>query len=465
MRILILICIATAMALLSAAGRQKTDSGDAGRPTKPTVSPEAASAVGKRGEPGLHLRTSGVRGSLDSGGYSAPAAAKSESVLIDRILRLQLETLQDAFKVAVIFPCGFETSLRRTVERDPEEFRANYQIGQFYLQHAKAEKARAYLKVARRLNAQDLDTALLLAVADLRSGGFSDASKLLRDLVSRNDNLRLRLLLGIAEEGRGKFEAAEEQFRSAAKSAPTEPNLFAWGSVLLLLGRIETAGDVFRTALAQFPRSTVLMVGLGGALYEQANVEEARKVWFQAAEVNPNASAPYLFIANTLNSSDIANLSETAEKFSALVKTAPNNPEANYAYACLLLAASGNAPANLPVPEIESMLQRAVALNPAFPEAHFKLASFYGERGQYTLAIREYRKAIECDPDLAEAHYRLGQIYMRTGDKDRAERELAQHRKLRDAHQQNIVEQDSPLLKALAMISGSAKTSCSREMH
>jgi tetratricopeptide (TPR) repeat protein len=360
------VCIMMASLLLPGQSQQKTQSGDAGR-------------AAKSGEPAPQLRTSGVRGSLDSGGYSAPAAAKQESVLIDAIMRLQLEVLGDALNLQVTPPCSIATKA---------------------------------------------------------------------------------LLLGIAEEGRDKFEAAEEQFRTAAQIAPTEQTLFAWGSALLLLGRADRARDVFTKAAAQFPRSTVLLVGRGAALYQQASVGEAMKIWLQAAELNPAASAPYTFIANSLNSSVAGSPSEAAaEKLRALVTTAPNNAQANYAYACSLLAANGPAPASQPAREIENKLQRAIALNPAFSEAHFKLASFYGQRGEYRLALHEYQKAIEGDPDLAEAHYRLGQLYMRTGDRDNAERELAQHRALRDAHQHNVGDQNIHLAKALQTLSGKAKAS------
>ena len=83
---------------------------------------------------------------------------------------------------------------------------------------------------------------------------------------------------------------------------------------------------------------------------------------------------------------------------------------------------------------IESLLKRAVRLNPQLGVAHLQLGIFYSERGDSAAAMDEYREAIRVASDdketLADAHYRLAQAYVRSGEKAKADEEFGLHRDL-----------------------------------
>lgn len=69
----------------------------------------------------------------------------------------------------------------------------------------------------------------------------------------------------------------------------------------------------------------------------------------------------------------------------------------------------------------KKMILGAVDLDPSQPEPYFAMAKTSEEEGNYTDAIKYYKKAIEAGPTFADAHYNLGQLLLKEGKKDEAE--------------------------------------------
>lgn len=321
---------------------------------------DSAAEAGKNG-PALH--SVGVKGTIDSGGYSASAAAKSQSELAGDMLRLQ----------------------RR-------------ELSAFY-----------------------------------RSSGASCSQE------GQTLDSSARIRMGLAAESQGRFDSAEEQFRLTSASSPSEQSFFAWGTALIITGHSDRAVDAFKAAVSRFPKSTALTIGLGAATYGEGDSSDALKILVRGAEMDPKNGAAYIFMARIFNNVGVETTGMQVEEMKRLVDMAPDNAEANFAYACSLKSVQKtDAPRGPQSREVEELLKRSIALEPRFADAHFQLATLYGERGEYERAIEEYRKAIEANPNLVEAHYRLGQAYLRAGQRDQAERELEIHQRLREAQNQGL---------------------------
>jgi tetratricopeptide (TPR) repeat protein len=86
---------------------------------------------------------------------------------------------------------------------------------------------------------------------------------------------------------------------------------------------------------------------------------------------------------------------------------------------------------DLDLHQIESLLKRAITLDPKLAEAHLQLGNLYSDRSQFAEAIPEYVKALEINAELADAHYRLGQAYVHTGKKDSAQEQFDVYQRLR----------------------------------
>jgi Flp pilus assembly protein TadD len=76
-------------------------------------------------------------------------------------------------------------------------------------------------------------------------------------------------------------------------------------------------------------------------------------------------------------------------------------------------------------------LEKAVALNPDFPEALQALAKVRGEERKYDEAIRLLQKVIQLQPNSESAHYALMVAYRNAGRRDDAARQKAVLDKLR----------------------------------
>jgi tetratricopeptide (TPR) repeat protein len=67
-------------------------------------------------------------------------------------------------------------------------------------------------------------------------------------------------------------------------------------------------------------------------------------------------------------------------------------------------------------------LEKAVARDPKFPEAHCNLGVQYAQLGRLQEAAAEFQRAIALDPSSSNSHYNLGLVYFQAGDVLQAER-------------------------------------------
>ena len=86
-----------------------------------------------------------------------------------------------------------------------------------------------------------------------------------------------------------------------------------------------------------------------------------------------------------------------------------------YYYAMSIWKGKRSQDPNLDLGQIESLLKKAIALEPGLAEAHLQLGNLYSDQRRYAESIPEYVRARELNPDLADAHYRLAQAYVPRG--------------------------------------------------
>jgi tetratricopeptide (TPR) repeat protein len=274
----------------------------------------------------------------------------------------------------------------------------------------------------------------------------------LRDSVARNPkDPALHHQLGDIEEKLGHPLEAVRQYQLAAELDPSEPNLFDWGAELLTHRALEPATEVFAKGNRSFPNSARILIALGVAWYARGSYDQATQCLVRASDLTPGNPTPYIFLGK-MQSVETTPPEASAERLARFAKLRPDNALANYYYAISLWKQSlehsgeqgGNVADNVrhtqPESErsarVESLLLKAVHLDPKLAAAHLQLGILYSQRGEFSRAISAYRKAIEVSPEeassesdesLAEAHYRLAQAYQRSGDKARAQEELKLH--------------------------------------
>jgi tetratricopeptide (TPR) repeat protein len=267
----------------------------------------------------------------------------------------------------------------------------------------------------------------------------------LRDAVARNPkDPALHHRLGEVEEKLNNPLEAVREYQRAAELDPSEPNLFDWGTELLTHRALEPASEVFTKGNRLFPKSARMLIALGVSSYARGSYDEATRSLVAASDLAPGNPTPYLFLGR-MQSVQTTTSKDSVERLRRFAHLQPDNALANYYYAVSLWKESVSAADSEHDTErlklVESLLQKAVHLDPKLAAAYLQLGILYSQRADFSRAISAYRKAIEVSPEevkpqfgnpqlderLDEAHYRLAQAYLRTGDKTRAQEELQVH--------------------------------------
>lgn len=278
------------------------------------------------------------------------------------------------------------------------------------------------------------DNTYELAVADAKAGRYENSRAKIRALLARQGlvpqaQAELHHLLGDVEEKLNNPLEAVREYQRAAELNPSETHLFDWGTELLVHRAAEPSIEVFAKGNRLFPRSIRMLVGLGVAWYARGSYGQAVQCLCEASDLNPNDPTPYLFLGKMQNAEAVQSngLVERLERFVGLQ---PENPLANYYYAVALWKQANGAADAKTSAEVESLLKKAVHLDPKLGVGYLHLGVLYSDRGDLPKAVSAYQQAIEASPQMEEPHYRLAQAYRRIGEKAKAQHELQLYERL-----------------------------------
>jgi tetratricopeptide (TPR) repeat protein len=316
---------------------------------------------------------------------------------------------------------------------EPNSYDANHNLGELYVQTGKIAEAQALLERAQQINPNAYDNGFDLAMSDLLLGKLTEARAVVQQLMRQRDTGELHNLLGQIDEREGQFVAAANDYESAAHLDPSEENMFAWGSEMLLHRTYEPAIAIFENAVKRYPRSPRLQIGLGLALYSRGKYDEAVKALIAAADLDPTDPRCYLFLSKAYNSSPLQ-ADDVVERFRRYAEMRPGNALAQYYYAISLWKGKRAGNPGVELSTVESLLRKAIALDDSLAEAHVQLGNLYADQHRYSDSIPQYERALELNPNLSDAHYRLGTDFVHVGNRESAEKEFAVYQKLRAEH-------------------------------
>lgn len=262
--------------------------------------------------------------------------------------------------------------------------------------------------------------------------------------MSPADQAALHHLRGEIEEKLNNPVQAAREFQRAAELEASESNVFDWGAELLLHRAPEPAAEVFARGRRLFPRSVRMLAGLGVAWYARGSYDQAAGSLCQASDLNPSDASPYLFLGKIMAAG--AEQSEgVAQRLQRFARLQPDNSQANYFYALSLWKQRGVAGDSKTLERVESLLQKAVLLDPRFALGHLQLGIIYSERKDFPRAIAAYQEAAQADPGLPEPHYRLAQALKRTGETEKSQAELRLYEQTSKDAQEQIARQRKEL--------------------
>jgi len=326
---------------------------------------------------------------------------------------------------------------QKALALEPADYQANHNLAEFYLATKNIPEALPLLEQAHRLNPTAYDNSYDLALAYFVEERLDDARVIVQSTLIQNNSGEMHNLLGQIDEKHGNYVSAANEFKVAAQMDPSEENLFAWGSELLLHRTTEPAADVFRQAVKRYPNSPRLWIGLGMTLYSRSLYEESTTALLKAADLDPADSRCYVFLSHVyLNAPSQADA--VIQSFRRYAELQPRNALAHYYYALSLWNAKRLQESAVDFHAVESLLQKSIALDPTLAEAHLQLGILYFDQHEYGKSFPEYQRALDLNPTLPDAHYRIGQYYVHIGNKDQAKQEFAVYQKLLAKRQADV---------------------------
>ena len=160
------------------------------------------------------------------------------------------------------------------------------------------------------------------------------------------------------------------------------------------------AGDfpLWTDTLRVSPDSAVAHSGLGWALYQKGQVDEAISHYQKGLQINPDMAETHnnlgLAFYQKGQWEDALAEYEKAQDLKSGTAQIPNNIG-------LALAQKGR------LDEAIVQYQKALAISPQFAEAHNNLGMALAQQGRLSEAVTEYDKVLEIAPDQAETHNNL----------------------------------------------------------
>jgi tetratricopeptide (TPR) repeat protein len=218
----------------------------------------------------------------------------------------------------------------------------------------------------------------------VQQGRMDDAISALQALETSNPNAKgLDLELGTAYYKKSDYPKAIEYLKKATAADPGDNEAVQLlGLSYYLGGHPAEAIPLLERVQAWYPRANVDAAYILGICYIQTkDYPNARKAFAKMFDVPPDSAASYLFTARML----------FRQEFD---------------------------------PIAEEYGQKAVALDPKLPLAHFLLGELYLYKSRVPEAIAEFQKELAINPGNATTYYKLADAYSRVQKFEDAERLL-----------------------------------------
>jgi tetratricopeptide (TPR) repeat protein/DNA-binding winged helix-turn-helix (wHTH) protein/TolB-like protein len=178
-------------------------------------------------------------------------------------------------------------------------------------------------------------------------------------------------------------------------------------------GNVDTAIELFRSALQIDPAHAGALAGMGSALWfkyaatrDPAWVPQARDTCAQALAADEKLADAHVCLGTVYSGTG-----EYAKAVEAFARASKLAPESDAAYRGLADAQEqlGH------YTDAEATYNRAVTARPHYWLSRTWLGYFYLTRARFNEAIDQYRQAVALAPDNAQAHAALGAAYVQAG--------------------------------------------------
>jgi len=188
--------------------------------------------------------------------------------------------------------------MRRLYEKYPEDFTANFNLGDLLLGEGKAADAIPYFERAWKAQPRSALAATELGTALASAARMPEAIQMFRQALELDPKFTdARYDLASAEAASRQWESAVNGFRQVLKERPDDAKarqhlgevLFTWGDDLAGAGNPEAAVARYREALTYRAEDAELRTNLGVILAQLGRFKEAQPELEAALKIDPHA--------------------------------------------------------------------------------------------------------------------------------------------------------------------------------
>jgi tetratricopeptide (TPR) repeat protein len=219
--------------------------------------------------------------------------------------------------------------------------------------------------------------------------------------------------LGIAYYRSGKLIDAEHAFAAAMVQDPADlESVQMRGLTLYRLGQPAAAIPYLERVRQWMPDANADANHVLGLAYMQARrYDDARGAFASQYGVGADSAAAYLLTGQLLLAADLPELAaENAQKALALT---PNLPLAHFMLGEVFLYKSD-------VAHALDQFEQERAVNPAYPAVYDRLGDVYTRMGQYQQAQEALTRAISLDVSSTGPFIQMGKVFLRRADPESA---------------------------------------------
>lgn len=224
--------------------------------------------------------------------------------------------------------------------------------------------------------------------------------------------------LGIAYYKKSDYANAIPNLEKALTENPNDGEATQLiGICLYLAGRSGAAIPYLQRVLTWYPRANVDAAYILGVSYIQnKQYDEARQAFAKMFGFSGDSAAAYLFCGRILFRLEFTAVTEEyAQKAIALD---PNLPMAHYLLGELYLYQAKT-------DQAIAQFEREIQLNPSFANVYFKLGDAYSRVERYDDAERLLQRSVWLDPNSSGPYILLGKVLLKKSEPELAARALA----------------------------------------
>jgi tetratricopeptide (TPR) repeat protein len=267
-------------------------------------------------------------------------------------------------------------------------------------------------------SAQQPDSPFASAHRLLEQGKFADAIADLEELGKTNPNLQgLSRELGIAFYRKSDYVNAVAYLRQAIKENPEDREATQLtGLSLYLAGKPGEAIPYLEKVQSWYPSANVDAAYILGVSYIQTkNYPQARLAFAKMFGAPADSAASYLFTARMLLRLDFGPVAE--EYGQKAVALDPKLPLAHFLLGELYLYQSK-------IPEATAQFQQELAINPGHAASYYKLADAYSRVQKFDEAQKLLQRSIWLDATATGPYVLMGKVLQKKGEPALAARSL-----------------------------------------